>query len=258
MEQTKPTFSDITDLINQLPDYPAFKSDQIDTLSWLSEWLATYSKTLDLSKGFLVNRCALYWAGYDAKDGFDGQAFVDSCQDSQGPLRQLAQILDTDLQIFELDPHNHAKVDIDAIAMAASYGMMAIEESTQLFCAASFGQGVDSTAKTALNSINEFTTLESFMNDHCGLDHAAMLGACIAGILKGVPIIMEGYSGGLVKSLIEKATNKSFDNIILTNALNLPVNHDLPGHKMIMTAIMLKTIYAGQVKTDCGKIKAAA
>ena len=258
MEQTKPTFDDILAVMAELPDYPSFKSSTAEPVSRLTEWLEIYSRTLNFSNGFLVNRCALYWAGYDAHDGFDGQAFVDSCQDSAGSLRRMAEILDTDLQIFELDPHSHRNNTLDELAMAASYGMMAIEEATQLFCACSFGQGVDSTAASALDNINDFQTLPSFMESRCGLDHAAMLGATVAATLKGIPVILEGTAGRLVKSLVERQAQKTFDNIILTDDLNLPLNHALPGHKMVFTAIMLKTLYAGSDKTDCGKIKKAA
>lgn len=258
MEETKPVFNDISELVTELPDYPVFDTDKTDPMEWLSEWIWQYSRTLDISRGFLVNRCALYWAGYDHADGIDGQAFVDSCQDNKGSLRQLAQILDTDLQIFELAPHTHSKRNADELALAASYGMMAIEEGTQLFCTCSFGQGVETASVEALNAMDEFNDLESFMSNHCGLDHAAMLGAAIAGLLKGIPVILEGQSGRLVKSLLEKAVRKRFDTLILTDEITLPINHHLPGHAMVMTAIMLKTLYAASDKTNCGKIKSEA
>ena len=258
MEQTKPSFQDILTLMKELPDYPTFATDKHDPLEVLSEWLATYSAKMDFSRGFLVNRCGLYWSGYEDSDGFDGQAFVDSCQDSKGSLRQLAQILDTDLQIFELDPHTHTRRSSDEIALAASYGMMAIEEGTQLFCACAFGQGVENAANKGLNSLNEFKNLEDFMTENCGLDHAAILGGTIAGILKGIPVILEGPSGELVKALLERESGKIFDNIILTKDLDFPLNHNLPGQKMVMTALLLKMLYTAQIKTDCGKIKQVA
>ncbi len=217
-----------------------------------------HSRTMDLSRGFLVNRCALYWTGYNATDGFDGQAFVDSCQDGNGSLRQLAQILDTDLQIFELDPHNAARPTVDDITMAASYGMMGVEENTQLFAACSFGKGVESASIDALNALSSFDNLENFMTTHCGLDHAALLGAAIACVMKGIPMIVEGASGQLVKTLLERATDKKFSTIILTDEINLPLPNTNPGEKMVTTAITLKSLYTAMDKTDCGKIKAAA
>ena len=121
-ENTKPQFNDILSLISELPVTESFQFSNTDGLSMMNEWLSHHSRTFDLSRGFQVNRCALYWAGYDVSDGFDGQGFVDSCQESQGSLRQLAEILNTDLQIFELDPHNHETKSLDDLAMAASYG----------------------------------------------------------------------------------------------------------------------------------------
>jgi hypothetical protein len=256
--QEKPNFDEIIDLFGQLPDYLAFETTVVEPMQWITEWLAHYSQTLDLSRGFLVNRCALYWAGYDMVDGFNGQEFVESCEDANGSLRQLAQILDTDLQIFELDPANTTKPSLDELAMAASYGMMSIEEGTQLFCACSFGQGVAIAAADALEKTDDFTDLKSFMSEHCGLDHAAMLGSVLACLLKGIPVIVEGASGKLVKTLLEKQTGKRWDSIIVAEELNFHLNHTTPGHKMIMAAIMLKMAYTGNIKTDCGKIKHAA
>jgi hypothetical protein len=256
-ENTKPHFNDILNLISELPDYPPFECEQSEAMTYLSDWLIHYSRIFDMSKGFLVNRCALYWAGYDAVDGFDGQAFVDSCQDTNGSLRQLAQILDTDLQIFELDPHNTQRPSIEDIAMAASYGMMGVEESTQLFAACSFGQGVDSISETALQNIDRFQSLEGFMAEYCGLDHAAMMGAAIACLMKGIPMIVEGASGRLTKNLLEKTAGQNLNSIILADDLAFPVTQT-PGNQMIATAIALKTLYAGSVKTDCGKVKKAA
>ena len=256
--QEKPDFDEIIKVIGQLPDHPAFSPGSSEPVNILREWLEHYSRTMDMSRGFLVNRCALYWTSYDAVDGFDGQAFVNSCEDANGSLRQLAQILDTDLQIFELDPANTRKPTLDEMTMAASYGMMAIEEGTQLFCACSFGQGVEASASKAQKNMNRFTNLTSFMNDNCGLDQAAMLGSVLACLLKGIPVIIEGTSGRLVKTMLEKETRKTFDQVILADDLNLPLNHDTPGHRMIMTAILLKTLYTGNQKTDCGKIKQAA
>ncbi len=146
----------------------------------------------------------------------------------------------------------------DEIAMATSYGMMAVEESTQLFCAASFGQGVEATAQKALNAINGFDDLEIFMTTHCGLDHAAMLGGAIASVMKGIPMIMEGTSGKFTKMLLERASGKTFPNLVLTSDLNMNVVQSLPGHRMISTAIILKTLWSGSAKTDCGKVKQAA
>lgn len=258
-----PKFSDITDLINNLPDYPEYQTldNNDDVMANLSHWLIHNSRVLDTSKGFDVNRCALYWAGYDVVDGFDGKAFVEACQDSRGSLNKLAQMLDTDLQIFELDPSNHNAKTSDEIAMATSYGMMAVEESTQLFCATSFGQGVEATVQKALNALNAipaFDDLENFMSKYCGLDHAAMLGGAIACVMKGIPMILEGTSGKLAKALLENASGKTFPNLILTSDLNMNMVQSLPGHRMISTAIMMKTLWAGSAKTDCGKVKAAA
>lgn len=255
-----PQFSDITDLIQGLPDYPEYQAleNNGDVMANLSHWLIHHSRVLDTSKGFDVNRCAMYWAGYDVVDGFDGKAFVKACQDSCGSLNKLAQMLDTDLQIFELDPSNHNAKTSDEIAMATSYGMMAVEESTQLFCAASFGQGVEATAQKALNAINGFDDLEIFMTTHCGLDHAAMLGGAIASVMKGIPMIMEGTSGKFTKMLLERASGKTFPNLVLTSDLNMNVVQSLPGHRMISTAIILKTLWSGSAKTDCGKVKQAA
>lgn len=257
-ENTKPEFNDILNLITALPDYPTFTSDKTDSMQWLNDWLSHHSRLLDLSKGFQVNRCALYWTGYDAPDGFNGQSFVDACQDTNGSLNQLAQILDTDLQIFELDPHNTTKPSLDDITMAASYGMMSVEENTQLFCACSFGKGVENTSETAIDALTDFTDLESFMETYCGLDHAAMLGAAIASVMKGIPMVLDGVSGVLVKSLLEKAAGKQFSNLLTTHNLNMPTHSDIPGNKMIVTAIMMKTLYTASPKTDCGKIRVAA
>ena len=253
-ENTKPEFKDIVNLIDGLPIYQEFKNDVTDPIEHIKTWLAHNSRTLDFTRGFNVNRTALYWAGYNAVDGFDGQAFVDSCQDSKGTLRSLSEILDTDLQIFELDPHNTSQPDSDAIALATSYGMMAIEEGTQLFSACSFGKGVNIASTETLNKINTFQDLETFMTNNCGLDIAAMLGAAIACIMKGIPMILEGPSGELVMALLEKSTGRQFSNLILS-----PITiSDIPGHNMMTTAIMMKTLYAGLPKTDCGKIKLAA
>ncbi len=257
-ENTKPEFKDILNLIAELPEYPQFKTDATEPMAWLQAWLTQYSRTLDLSRGFQVNRCALYWTGYDAVDAFDGQSFVDACQDSQGSLRQLAQILDTDLQIFELNPTNTTQPVLEEITMAASYGMMGVEENTQLFCACSFGQGVETASQKALNALSNFDDLESFMITYCGLDHAAMVGAAVACIMKGVPMILDGTSGKLVKALLKKTAAKQFDNLILSSELNLPTTNPVPGQNMILTAVMLKSLYAASIKTDCGKVKDAA
>jgi len=259
-EQTNPELKDILNLIGELPVTAEFQSQSTDILAFINDWLSHYSKIYDFTKGFNVNRCALYWAGYDATDGFDGQAFVDACQDSRGSLRELAQILDTDLQIFELDPHTHTKADSKSLAMAASYGMMGIEESTQMFTACSFGQGVNAAANNALDNlanIDDFD-LHDFMVSHCGLDHAALLGCTIAACMKGIPVILEGASGQLIKALLEKTSGRNFGNIITTDDLNDASFNETPGHTMIATAIILKTIYAGSIKSACGKVKAAA
>ena len=255
-----PTLSEIISLLDQCPKHPLLKTEETEPMTWLHDWLMHYSRVFDLSRGFLVNRCALYWAGYDAPDGIDGQSFVESCQDTNGSLHNLAQILDTDLQIFELAPNNTDKADAGSLAMAASYGMMAIEESTQLFCACSFGRGVNSVSKTALDALknaNEIS-LDNFLIQYCGLDHTAMIGACIAASVKGIPVILEGTSGLLVKTILTKYAPQSFDHIICTEHLSMPVTNTLPGHAMLQTAIMLKTLQVASDKTDCGKIKQAA
>lgn len=258
-EHTNPQFKDILNLLEALPTMPEnadFQPISTEPLLWLNQWLQHYAHVYDFSKGFDVNRCALYWAGYDLIDGFNGQAFVDSCQNHRGSLRSLAAILDTDLQIFELNPHHHAQPNKNDIALAASYGMMAIEESTQLFCTTSFGQGVQTATKNAIEALNKADAfdLENFMTTHCGLDHAAILGNAIAAIMKGIPLIIEGQQGILIQSIIKRATGTDFDNIIATENFALPENH-LPGHSMIQTAIFLKTLYAGSIKTSCGKNK---
>lgn len=261
-QHTNPQFADILNLLNALPQMPEnseFTANSSEPLTWIDQWLAHNSYIYDFSKGFDVNRCALYWAGYNMVDGFDGQAFVDACQDQRGSLRSLAAILDTDLQIFELNPSDHSQPSADELALAASYGMMAIEESTQLFCATSFGQGVQATSQNIIETLNKTDSfdLETFMTAHCGLDHAALLGNAIAAIMKGIPFIIEGAQGTLIQSLLFRATDTHFGNIIVTHDLTLPANA-LPGHAMISTAIMLKTLFAGSRKSACGKIKTAA
>jgi hypothetical protein len=264
-DQTAPKFADILSLIDGLPAYPMFETQAIEPLAWLSDWMIAHSRTLDTSRGFDVNRCALYWAGYDTTDAFDGQSFVDSCQDSKGSLNKLAQMLDTDLQIFELDPQNHAPKTADDIALATSYGMMAVEESTQLFCACAFGQGVEANAQKLLSSFGltkgsldnqpDSLKLENFMTNHCGLDIAAMMGGAIASTMKGIPMILEGASGELAKTLLERTSGKSFPNLILAHEI---YPNTLPAHNMIANALMVKMIWAGSQKTDCGKIKQVA
>jgi hypothetical protein len=267
MSKAQPKFKDIADIISALPDYAPYHHDKREPIACLSGWLDHFKGQFDMSKGFQLNRCALYWAGYDAMDGFDGQAFVESCQDGKGSLNQLASMLDTDLQIFELQPENHAPKSEDDLALAASYGMMAIEEGTQLFAACAFGQGVEGAAKDALEALSSsvnFTSspppsrdslkqtpaqdggnewFESFMTQHCGLDHAAMLGAAIAGSLKGMPIILEGQSGLLVKALLEKTSGRVYDNIICTEALSLKNIHSNPAYQMLTIAILMKTLH---------------
>jgi len=258
--QTNPEFKDILSLVESLPVIAPFETNSTDALSWITDWLAHHSRVYDFTKGFNVNRCALYWSGYDKVDDFDGQKFVDSCQDSRGSLRQLAQILDTDLQIFELDPHNHTKPTSTALAMAASYGMMAIDESTQLFCAASFGQGVDMAAKESIEALEKTDNfdLEKFMVDHCGLDHAAILGCAIAATMKGIPMVIEGNVGVFIARLLCRATNRPITNIIATAAMPPLTNNKSVGHDMVTTAILLRMLYIGANKTDCGKVKIAA
>jgi hypothetical protein len=245
-EQTNPQFSDILSLLNNLPKMPegsAFESQNKDTIAYLSKWLSHHSKIYDFSKGFNVNRCALYWAGYDGTDGFDGKAFVESCQDGKGAMRSLASILDTDLQIFELDPYNHGQKTSVEIALAASYGMMAIEEPTQLFCVTSFGQGVGSHAEQALETLKNTDAfdLEDFMINNCGLDHAALLGNAIAAIMKGIPMVIEGVQGSLIQLMLFKQTGQNFGNILLTDNLDLSLGKHLPGKNALLSAIMLKT-----------------
>jgi len=256
-DQTKPIFKDITNLMDKLPSHPSFEDNGLtirgETLPYLKKWLEHHSRSMDLSKGFAVNRCALSWAGHDETDSFNGQDFVKSCQDSHGSLNQLASQLNTDLQIFELDPNNHARPTIDDLAMAASYGMMSIEENTQLFCAAAFGQGVDHLSQQAIDNLNKFKTIESFMVDYCGLEHAAILGASIAAIMKGIPMIVEGAAGELVIKLIEKHIGEPYSNILYAD-----LGYDIPGHNIIATAIFLKTTYIASPKTNCGKTKNAA
>jgi hypothetical protein len=259
-EQTNPELKDILNLVSELPVTAEFESQSNSTFEFLNDWLIHYSKIYDFSRGFNVNRCALYWVGYNRQDAFDGQAFVDSCQDSRGSLRGLAQMLDTDLQIFELDPTNHTKPDEQALAMAASYGMMAIEESIQMFTACSFGQGVETASTDAIKAFKQSNNfdLQDFMITHCGLDHAALLGATIAACMKGIPTILEGTSGQLVKAMFEKSCGRRFDNIIATNDLKDIALNDTPGHTMVTAAILLKTIYTGSIKSACGKVKAVA
>ena len=82
-EHTNPQFSDVLSLLDNLPTMPKkapFETTGEDTLTHLSQWLGYYSRVYDFSKGFEVNRCALYWAGYDESDAFDGKKFVDSCK----------------------------------------------------------------------------------------------------------------------------------------------------------------------------------
>lgn len=262
--QERPDLQDILKLLDSLPHKDSETDISInatDTMSWLFKWLERESRVLDLSRGFEVNRCALYWTGYETNDAFDGQAFVDSCQDQNGSLRKLAQTLDTDLQIFELDPHNPQKADRDALALACSYGMMAIEESTQLFCACVFGAGVDQASQNALNALSKIESfdLDHFIENHFGLGHAAMLGAVIAATLKGIPVIIEGAAGDLVIKCLERTNAHSFSNIICTeNMPDLPYHETSPGQAMVTTAVMLKTLYAGSLKTPCGKVKLAA
>ena len=76
--------------------------------------------------------------------------------------------------------------------------------------------------------------------------------------MKGIPIILEGPSGELIKALLEKTSGRDFGNIITTNDLKNPSLNQTPGHTMITIAIMLKTLYAGSKKSTCGKVKAAA
>lgn len=259
-EQTKPQFADILNLLKTLPpvpDHTIMPEVQDTGFSTLKSWVAATSRLYDFSGGFHVNRCALYWAGYDHSDGFDGQKFVDSCQDSRGSLRSLAQILDTDLQIFELDPHNQAEIDGQSLAIAASYGMMAIEESTQLFCATSFGRGVETAAEKAVNALKatDHFDLEHFMISHCGLDHAALLGNAIAAILKGIPCLIEGNQGRLIAALITRCTGHDYPNLLLTANMPDLCDNPLPGHIMITTAIFLKTLYTGSEKSSCGKVR---
>lgn len=255
--QTKPKFQDITNLMDNLPLIQEYEANDTtiksNPLTYLKSWLDHHSRCLDLSKGFAVNRCALYWAGHDNNDAFDGQAFVTSCQNSTGSLNQLASQLDTDLQIFELDPHNHTRPTLDDLALAASYGMMAIEESTQLFCAAAFGQGVEATSVNAINALETYQSLDQYMVDHCGLEHAALLGASIAAIMKGIPMIVEGAAGQLTLSLLKKYTGRDYSNIIQAD-----LGYEIPGHNAIATAIYLKTLYTASPKTNCGKTKLVA
>lgn len=263
MSNQKTTLQDILKIMESIPQSEghAMPAHANDPLAWMQQWLETESLNFDFSRGFEVNRCALYWSGYPDNDGFDGQAFVNSCQDQNGSLRQLAQILDTDLQIFELDPHNPQKPDSDSLALACSYGMMAIEEATQLFCGTVFGAGVDKASDEALAALEktESFSLETFIENHCGLGHAALLGAAIAATLKGIPFITEGAAGSLVSRIMTRATGCVQTNIIATNDIPaLPYHTQSTGQAMVTTAILLKTLYAGNIKTSCGKVKAAA
>ena len=122
-QHTNPQFVDILNLLKALPQMPEnseFTANSHEPLAWIDQWLAHHSYIYDFSKGFDVNRCALYWAGYDGVDGFDGQAFVDACQDQRGSLRSLAAILDTDLQIFELNPADHSQPNADELNFSGS------------------------------------------------------------------------------------------------------------------------------------------
>lgn len=262
-EHTNPQFSDILNLLNGLPQKPQandFQSDHTEPLSWLADWLHYHSRLYDFSRGFNVNRCALYWAGYDAVDGFDGEAFVQSCQDSKSGLRTLASILDTDLQIFEVEPQNHNQKTSDELALACSYGMMAIEESTQLFCATSFGQGVQASATKGLEAFraNPTSDIETFMVNNCGLDHAALLGNAIACTMKGIPFIVEGTQGTLVKEMLEHYTQTDMSHIIVTDDISPFETNTTVGHDLLSTAIFLKTLYVSGAKTSCGKFKSLA
>lgn len=244
-----PGFQDILALLVSLPCGNAPTIEAGDAVSWLSQWMAGQTSIMDMSRGFAVNRCALYWTGTGggaANDGFDGQAFVDACQTKKGSLTKLAEILDTDLQIFELDPHNPQKPDEASLALACSYGMMAVEEPTQLFCACVFGAGIDSASATAYAALGNHDDLKDFMERHCTPGHAAMLGAAIAGTLKGIPVILEGKAGKLVSAIMEKHSGKTFSNIIVTDDMPaLPGISHLPGHTMTSMAVMLKTLHAG-------------
>lgn len=258
---TNPELHDILKLLKDIPEHPEMIKTSDQLLDHLFLWLSHYSKIYDLSRGFNVNRCALYWSGYDAIDDFDGKAFVDSCQSTNSPLKSLVEILDSDLQIFELDPQNHAKVDARTLALAASYGMMAIDESTQLFAACSFGQGVHLTAEEALTKLNQTDgeiDLQEFMIDHCGLDHAALIGAVIAASLKGIPVILEGASARLIRAMLQKSTGKVWGNIIIADDFNdllaqQNTNQNI-GQSVMQIAIFLKTLWISADKSPCGKI----
>lgn len=260
-EQTKPKFEDIENLVNEIPIYPSFTFEDKSTTQYLSQWLSCYSKTLDLSKGLNVNRCALYWSAYNQNDAFDGTQFVQSCQNSNGSLNRLATFLDTDLQIFELDPHNNHSSTLDDLVLATSYGMMAVEESTQLFCACHFGAGVEKISQEVWQTLKTqdkpFNLLAFYQND-LGTGHAALLGATIASLLKGIPVILEGYSGLIIKEILEQTTKNCFDVIITTQTLETNNYSSLPGHKMISTAILLKTLWLNQIETELSSIKTAA
>lgn len=189
--------------------------------AWLAGWQSRYPARLTYP------RLALYAGIQPLADIPDAlavtRARIAAIADGGAPVHGLSEKLDADLRLYEMgtdfppeDPRSGPAQEESGAARAAAFGLMAIDDSTDILGLAAIAPGGEATAALIGALVYRGTAqewadpayvdaVEATMNQPAaaadalslaaavaGPDIAALIGALMAGRLAGVPVLLDG------------------------------------------------------------------
>lgn len=133
------------------------------------------------------------------------------------PLSDMVAEINADLKLYELDfltPTNAtppAMTEAECVR-AIAYGMMAIEQGTDLIGLTAIGAGSDAASHKIITAIEQGTDSFDALMMFGGFEHAAMIGAILATKLGGVPVVMEGEAARACYTLLKFLNGNSVNH----------------------------------------------
>ena len=166
--------------------------------------------------------------------------YVKGNLDGTGRLNRLAQSINTDLRLYEMDLENpthdalsgESAMETEDLVKSIAYGMMAVEPGLDLMAVTAFGDGSEASAKALLslhtgNACDDLTCTRLLKANTApkgfeslrqigGYELAALCGVVIAARLAHVPVLLEGITGAAILSVLNHENAGITDHCALT------------------------------------------
>lgn len=188
-----PTLNPLTEiiqLINSIEKIPTNSSQaqKPENLQWLENITKQPAKMLNHAS------ICIFIANHTPQSPTTAN-HIHQCRTGGHKLAHLAEHAHCDLRLYEITPDNSHLPQISTaedIGRALAYGMISVEEGTDFYAGATYGE--ESAAKVQKLVLSGLNGLESLVTFNLP-EIAALCGAIIATRLAGIPILLEGLSG---------------------------------------------------------------